>query len=135
MSSIRSTITRSAMVAAVVAVTVVLSTGAASAATGDAANLILAEGVNPFDQIVPDFSVFGVEFTKAWQKVLSGAWGLVFVALAFSALRAATEYATARKGGYAQTMAEKSSGLRDALIALGVCTALPFIFAGVIALF
>lgn len=134
MSSIRTNITRAASVAGIVAITVVLSGGAASAATTEATS-ILAAGVNPFDGITPDFSVFGVEFTKAWQKILAGVWGLVFVWLAFSALRAAGEYASARKGGYAQSMSEKTTGLRDALTALGICVALPFIFAGVIALF
>ncbi|WP_280220377.1 hypothetical protein [Nocardia neocaledoniensis] len=76
-----------------------------------------------------------MEFTKAWQKILGGAWGLVFVWLAFSALRAAGEYASARKGGYAQSLSEKTAGLRDAVVALMICVALPFIFAAVIALF
>ena len=90
MNSIRTTTTtRAVAVAGIVTIAVVLSGGVASAAAGDAATLILAKGTNPWDGITPDFSVFGVEFTKAWQKILGGAWGLVFVWLAFSALRAA----------------------------------------------
>ena len=35
---------------------------------------------NPLDGILPDFSIFGVEFTALWQKILAGLWGLAIVA-------------------------------------------------------
>lgn len=35
---------------------------------------------NPLDGVVPDFTVFGAEFTELWQKVLGGIWGLALVA-------------------------------------------------------
>jgi hypothetical protein len=43
---------------------------------------------NPFDGVVPDFNVFGLQFTQAWQKLLAGIWGIAFVIAAFGAIRA-----------------------------------------------
>ncbi|WP_251054632.1 hypothetical protein [Microbacterium sp. ISL-59] len=34
---------------------------------------------NPLDGVLPDFSIFGVQFTALWQKVLAGIWGLALV--------------------------------------------------------
>lgn len=34
---------------------------------------------NPLDGIIPNFSIFGVEFTEAWQKILAGVWGLAII--------------------------------------------------------
>lgn len=38
---------------------------------------------NPFDGILPDFTIFGAEFTEVWQKLLAGAWGIALVIAAF----------------------------------------------------
>lgn len=38
---------------------------------------------NPIDGIVPDFSIFGAEFTEWWQKLFGALWAL---ALVFSAV-------------------------------------------------
>lgn len=37
---------------------------------------------NPFDGLMPDFSVFGAEFTEWWQKLFAGFWALAFIAAA-----------------------------------------------------
>lgn len=37
---------------------------------------------NPFDGILPDFTIFGAEFTELWQKILAGIWGIALVAAA-----------------------------------------------------
>lgn len=34
---------------------------------------------NPLDNIVPDFSVFGVEFTSWWQKLVGGLWAALII--------------------------------------------------------
>lgn len=34
---------------------------------------------NPIDGIVPDFTIFGAEFTELWQKIFAGLWGLAVV--------------------------------------------------------
>lgn len=34
---------------------------------------------NPIDGIIPDFNIFGAEFTELWQKLFAGIWGLAIV--------------------------------------------------------
>lgn len=34
---------------------------------------------NPLDGIIPDFTIFGAEFTELWQKLLGGVWGIAIV--------------------------------------------------------
>lgn len=34
---------------------------------------------NPIDGIVPDFAIFGVQFTQLWQKIFAGFWGIAIV--------------------------------------------------------
>lgn len=35
---------------------------------------------NPLDGVLPDFGVFGTEFTELWQKLVGGVWALGIVA-------------------------------------------------------
>lgn len=35
---------------------------------------------NPIDGIIPDFTIFGAEFTNIWQKLFAGLWGLAIIA-------------------------------------------------------
>ena len=35
---------------------------------------------NPIDGIIPDFTIFGAEFTNIWQKLSAGLWGLAIIA-------------------------------------------------------
>jgi hypothetical protein len=37
---------------------------------------------NPFAGLVPDFSVFGADFTTWWQKLFGGMWALCILAAA-----------------------------------------------------
>ena len=42
---------------------------------------------NPLDGILPDFSIFGAEFTELWQKLLAGLWGIaILLAVVFDQL-------------------------------------------------
>ncbi|RLK58365.1 hypothetical protein [Actinokineospora cianjurensis] len=94
-----------------------------------------AGGKNPFDGITPDFSVFGVEFTQGWQKLLAGLWGLAFVVAAFGAVRAVLELQHAKKGGYQASVHEHTeSAKRSGYAVLGLA-ALGIIFGAVVALF
>lgn len=39
---------------------------------------------NPFDNLIPDFNVFGAEFTTWWQKLFTGLWAVgIIVSAAF----------------------------------------------------
>lgn len=50
---------------------------------------------NPFDGLVPDFSLFGAEFTEWWQKLFMGIWAIciiiagAYLLIAFLGLRRA----------------------------------------------
>lgn len=90
---------------------------------------------NPFDGITPDFNVFGIQFTKAWQKVLAGLWGLTFVWLAGGALRAAYQLQEAKKGGYSAGVLEHTDGIKRLGMALAVVSGIGIIFGAVVALF
>lgn len=120
---------RIAIVAAVAALAVLAST-----ATADAA-VLLAAGQNPFNEVVPDFSVFGTDFNNAWKKALAGIWALGFVWLAFGAIRATADFVKARKGGYGAQVADAKSELFEALQAVAAMSALPIIFGAAMALF
>ena len=34
---------------------------------------------NPLNGILPDFSIFGVQFTELWQKLIAGIWALCII--------------------------------------------------------
>lgn len=34
---------------------------------------------NPFDGLVPDFGIFGAEFTQWWQKLFVGVWAVCII--------------------------------------------------------
>lgn len=119
---------RLATVGVLIAAATLWGAGAAHAAT------VLAAG-NPFENVTPDFSIFGMEFTKAWQKLLGGAWGIGFVITAFSAVRAAVSLARAKKGGYGVQVAEQTEDAKWAGIAFGGLSMLGVIVGGIISVF
>jgi hypothetical protein len=95
----------------------------------------LAESPNPFDGVVPNFDVFGLDFNAAWKKLLGGAWGLAFVVFAFGTIRATLELQSAKRNGYHSSVAEQSSSLKRSLAGLGVLASLGLIFSAVLAVF
>ena len=96
---------------------------------------VLASGPNPFDGITPNFSVFGVQFNAAWQKLLAGVWGLAFVVVAFGAIRAILELQSAKRHGYHTSVAERTDSVKRSVIALAALAGLGVIFGAVIAVF
>ncbi|WP_228839789.1 hypothetical protein [Nocardia farcinica] len=131
----RSHLARAGVVAAVVVTTMLLAPGSASAAVDALGGAeVYAKGINPFEGVVPDFTIFGAEFNNAWRKLLAGIWGLCFVVVGFGCLRAVVEYQSAKKGGYAQSVAEKADAAKTSAIALGALTCLPLIVGGIVSL-
>ncbi|NKR30199.1 hypothetical protein GS538_09105 [Rhodococcus hoagii] len=120
---------RAVAVGTVVAALGLMSSHVASAET------LLAAGTNPFDNVLPDFGVFGLEFTQAWQKLLGGVWGIGFVVTAFSAIRAVVALARAKKGGYGVQVAEQTEDAKWAGIAFVALTMLGVVVGGLIAIF
>ena len=51
---------------------------------------------NPFDHLIPNFTIFGTQFTQWWQKLFAGLWALAIIGagawmvLAILGLRRAT---------------------------------------------
>lgn len=134
----RSRFTRAAVVAAMVTTAVLLAPGSASAAVdyvGHDAVTLFAEGINPFDGVVPDFAIFGAEFNNAWRKILAGLWAIAFVIVGAGFIRAIIDYQSAKKGGYAQGVAEKADSAKSSAIALGALSGLPIIVGAIVSVF
>ncbi|TSD93277.1 hypothetical protein FOS14_23480 [Skermania sp. ID1734] len=90
---------------------------------------------NPFNNVVPNFDLFGIQFKAAWQKLLAGVWGLGFVVTAFSAVRAVVSLARAKRGGYGVAVAEQTEDAKWAGIAFGGLTMLGVLVGGIVAIF
>ncbi|MFC4245063.1 hypothetical protein ACFOYW_16975 [Gryllotalpicola reticulitermitis] len=101
-----------------------------------AAAAYLATTPNPFNGVTPDFSVFGVQFTQLWQKLLGAIWALgiiisaVCVILGFVRMSAA-----ATAGGNPVKHQEAKSMTIWALICLGALAAIAVIVGAVLAIF
>ncbi len=96
---------------------------------------VISQSPNPFDGIKPDFTVFGIEFTETWQKLLGGAWGLAFVVVAFGLIRAILELQSARRSGYQVAVAEHTASLKRSGLALGALASLGLVFGAILAVF
>ncbi|HKN51800.1 MAG TPA: hypothetical protein VJX66_04825 [Amycolatopsis sp.] len=94
---------------------------------------VLTQAPNPFDGIMPNFDVFGVQFNAAWKKLLGGVWGLAFVVFAFGTIRATLELQSAKRSGYQASVSEHSASLKRSVIGLGVLSSLGLIFGAVLA--
>jgi hypothetical protein len=95
----------------------------------------LAQSPNPFDGVVPNFDVFGVDFNAAWKKLLGGAWGLAFVVIAFGTIRATLELQSAKRHGYHTSVAEHAASLKRSVIGLAVLASLGLIFGAILSVF
>lgn len=90
---------------------------------------------NPLDGILPDFSIFGAEFTELWQKLLGGIWGIAIVlAIAFLII-SVTRMAGASSGGNPNDYKQARSGAMWSGISLGALAALAVIVGGILAIF
>ncbi|WP_340687970.1 hypothetical protein LCL61_18450 [Amycolatopsis coloradensis] len=95
----------------------------------------LTQSPNPFDGVVPNFDVFGVDFNATWKKLLGGAWGLAFVVIAFGTIRATLELQSAKRHGYHTSVAEHSASLKRSVIGLVVLASLGLIFGAILSVF
>lgn len=87
---------------------------------------------NPFDGILPDFAIFGAEFTQLWQKVLAGVWGIALVIAAIMLILAVVKLLGS--GDNPNQRAEALKGLLWAGIATGVLLAIAVIWVAVASL-
>ena len=80
---------------------------------------------DPFSGVVPDFSVFGADFTSWWQKLLAGLWGLSIVIAAGGLLMAALKYRSQKSNGYAQGTLESADDLKRWGVSSGIILGAP----------
>lgn len=90
---------------------------------------------NPIDGVIPDFAIFGAEFTALWQKLLAGLWGLAIVAAVVFLIVNVASMATASAGN--NPMEYKTSRTRALVsgISLGCLAALAVIVGAILAVF
>jgi Type IV secretion system pilin len=90
---------------------------------------------NPLDGILPDFSIFGVEFTALWQKLVAGIWAIgIILAIVFLAV-GVTQMAGASSSGNPAAYKDARTSAMWAGISLGVLAALSVIVGAILALF
>ena len=88
---------------------------------------------NPLNNVLPNFTIFGAEFTQLWQKLIAGIWGIAIVLAVVYLILGITSMATASGPG-ANPMAH-AEGRKKALmaaIALGALAALAVIVGAVL---
>ena len=91
---------------------------------------------NPFAGLVPDFTVFGAEFTTWWQKLFVGLWAIAiiiagaFLILALTQMRRATSNNVPGQADDAKSHALWAGGSLVALVGFGTILAGLFALAG-----
>jgi len=90
---------------------------------------------NPLDGILPNFGIFGVEFTELWQKLIAGLWAIaIILAIAFLVL-GITHMAAASSGGNPGAYKDARTQAMWGGISLGLLAALAVIVGAILALF
>ncbi len=90
---------------------------------------------NPLDGVLPNFSIFGAEFTVLWQKLLAGLWGIAIVLAVVFLILGIISMGKASSGGNPQQYKEGRGQALWAGISLGGLSALAVIVGGVLAIF
>lgn len=88
---------------------------------------------NPLDGVLPDFTIFGAEFTQLWQKVLAGAWGIAIILSIVFFIIGATQMSAATNAANPQEHKQARNKAIMGLISLGVLAALAVIVGAVLA--
>jgi hypothetical protein len=89
---------------------------------------------NPLDGILPDFSIFGAEFTELWQKIIAGIWGIGIILTIVFVIVGIIKMGSASNGGNPQEYKSARTQAMWAGIALGVLAALAVIVGAILAL-
>ena len=96
--------------------------------------VVLAATVpNPLDHIVPNFTIFGTQFTQLWQKLIAGLWGLaIIVAVVYLILGVGSMAAASGVNANPMAHAEGRRKAIGAAIAIGVLAALGVIVGAIL---
>lgn len=89
---------------------------------------------NPLDGIIPDFSIFGAQFTELWQKLLAGVWGIAIVVVIVFLIMGFVKIAQSGETNPAAVAAGKQQVMWSG-IGLGCLVALAVIVGAIIAVF
>ena len=54
---------------------------------------------NPLNGILPNFTIFGAQFTELWQKLIAGMWAIAIVLTVVFLIVGVTQMASASSGG------------------------------------
>lgn len=90
---------------------------------------------NPLDGVVPDFTIFGADFTALWQKLLAGAWALAIVVAVVYVILGVVQMASASGSQNPGAHAEGRKKAGTAFIALCILAALAVLVGAVFAFF
>lgn len=88
---------------------------------------------NPLDGILPDFSIFGLEFTQLWQKILGGLWALAILAAVIFVIIGLGNMAVATSGSNPGAYKDARNQAVWAGISLGVLAALSVVVGAILA--
>ncbi len=89
---------------------------------------------NPLDGIIPDFTIFGAQFTELWQKILAGVWGIAIVFVIVFLIIGIVKVAQNGESN-PQAVAEGKKQVLWSSISLGGLVALAVIVGAIIAIF
>lgn len=88
---------------------------------------------NPIDGIIPDFTIFGAEFTNIWQKLFAGLWGLAIIAAIVFLIMGLFKLGSSGETN-PQGVAEAKKQIIRSAVALGGLVALAVIVGAIIAI-
>jgi len=90
---------------------------------------------NPLNGILPNFAIFGVEFTQLWQKLVAGIWGIgIILAVVFLILGLVQMGASSNSGNPQEYKSARTKAIWAA-ISLGLLAALAVIVGAILAVF
>jgi hypothetical protein len=96
----------------------------------------MASGIpNPLNGILPDFTVFGAQFTALWQKLLAGVWGIAIVVSVVFVIVGIVEMGGASNTQNPQDYKHGRKRVVVAGVSLGCLAALAVIVGAVLAVF
>jgi len=90
---------------------------------------------NPIDGIIPDFSIFGAEFTELWQKVFAGLWALAIIAAILFLIVNVASMATASAGSNPQEYKTSRTKALVSGVSLGILAAIAVVVGAILAVF
>jgi hypothetical protein len=89
---------------------------------------------NPLDGVLPDFTIFGAEFTELWQKIIAGIWAIGIILSVIFLIVGIIKMGSSSNSGNPQEYKTARTQAMWAGIALGVLAALAVIVGAILAI-